>query len=134
MEGNVMMEKITSETGSIKIADEVVSTIAGLAAVEVEGVAAMSGSFASGLTEILGKKNLSKGVKVEVTEAEANIEVYIVVVFGFPIPEVARAIQNQVKTAVETMTGLKVSTVAVNVVGVQMKKAKPEEELVAEEV
>ncbi|MGE5418134.1 MAG: Asp23/Gls24 family envelope stress response protein [Acidobacteriota bacterium] len=112
----------TNDLGVIRIADEVVATIAGLAAVEVEGVAAMSGTFASGLTEILGRKNLSKGVKVEVGETEVLIEVSIVVEFGFPIPTVARGVQGQVKAAVETMTGLKATAVNIQVAGVSMKK------------
>ncbi|MGE5423347.1 MAG: Asp23/Gls24 family envelope stress response protein [Ignavibacteriales bacterium] len=117
----------SNDMGAIKIADEVVSTIAGLAAVEVQGVAAMSGGFASGITEILGRKNLGKGVKVEVGEEEALIEVFIIVEFGFPIPTVAKGVQGQVKAAVETMTGLKVNSVTVHVVGVSMKKNKEDE-------
>jgi uncharacterized alkaline shock family protein YloU len=124
------VEKMSSNTdiGAIRIAEEVVSTIAGLAAVEVEGVAAMSGSLTAGLTEILGRKNLSKGVKVEVGDTEAAIEAFIVVEFGFPIPGVDKAVQNQIKSAVETMTGLNVTAVNVHVVGVSMKKGKVEEE------
>jgi len=130
LDTNVSLEKMSSSTdiGAIRIADEVVATIAGLAAVEVEGVAAMSGSLTAGLTEILGRKNLSKGVKVEVGETEAAIEAYIVVEFGFPIPGVAKSVQNQVKTAVETMTGLNVTSVNVHVVGVSMKKGMVEED------
>ncbi|MGI6514199.1 MAG: Asp23/Gls24 family envelope stress response protein [Syntrophomonadaceae bacterium] len=130
MDSNVSVEKISSNTdiGAIRIAEEVVSTIAGLAAVEVEGVAAMSGSLTAGLTEILGRKNLSKGVKVEVGDTETAIEAFIVVEYGFPIPVVAKAVQNQVKSAVETMTGLNVTAVNIHVVGVSMKKGKVEEE------
>lgn len=124
------IEKISSSTdiGAIRIAEEVVSTIAGLAAIEVDGVAAMSGSLTAGLTEILGRKNLSKGVKVEVGDTEAAIEAFIVVEFGFPIPGVAKAVQNQVKSAVETMTGLNVTSVNIHVVAVSMKKGKLEED------
>jgi len=130
LENSVSLEKVSSNTdiGAIRIAEEVVSTIAGLAAVEVEGVAAMSGSLTAGLTEILGRKNLSKGVKVEVGDTEAAIEAFIIVEFGFPIPGVAKAVQSQVKSAVETMTGLNVTSVNVHVVGVSMKKGKIEEE------
>jgi uncharacterized alkaline shock family protein YloU len=116
------------DLGAVRIADEVVSTIAGLAAIEVEGVAAMSGGFTAGLTEILGRKNLSKGVKVEVGDAETSIDAYIVVEFGFPIPQVAASVQTQIKTSVETMTGLNVTAVNVHVVGVTMKKSKADEE------
>ncbi|NMB96560.1 MAG: Asp23/Gls24 family envelope stress response protein, partial [Clostridiaceae bacterium] len=81
------------EIGAIKITDDVVSIIAGLAAIEVEGVASMSGGFAGGIAEALGMKNLSKGVKVEVTEKEAIINLFIIVEYGVRIPEVAWNIQ-----------------------------------------
>ena len=129
MDERIMERTETStELGSIRIADEVVSIIAGLAASEVEGVAAMSGGWGTGIVEMLGKKNLSKGVKVEVGEKEAAIDIYLVIEFGFPIPRVAQKVQDQVKSAVENMTGLKVTAVNVHVVGVSMKKALEKEE------
>ena len=104
---------INNELGTIRIADEVVSIIAGLAATEVEGVAGMSGGNAGGIAEILGRKNFSKGVKVEVGEKEAAIDLYIIVKYGVRIPDIALNVQEAVKTAIENMTGL--STVEVNV-------------------
>ncbi|HJG03175.1 MULTISPECIES: Asp23/Gls24 family envelope stress response protein [Megamonas] len=104
---------INNELGTIRIADEVVSIIAGLAATEVEGVAGMSGGIAGGIAEILGRKNFSKGVKVEVGEKEAAIDLYIIVKYGVRIPDIALNVQEAVKTAIENMTGL--STVEVNV-------------------
>ena len=98
---------------TIRIADEVVSIIAGLAATEVEGVAGMSGGIAGGIAEILGRKNFSKGVKVEVGEKEAAIDLYIIVKYGVRIPDIALNVQEAVKAAIENMTGL--STVEVNV-------------------
>ena len=98
-------EYIPTELGNIRIADEVVSIIAGLAATEVEGVAGMSGGIAGGIADMLGKRNLSKGVKVEVGERQASIDVYIVVKFGARIPDVAWNIQESVKKAIESMTG-----------------------------
>ena len=99
--------------GTIRIADEVVSIIAGLAATEVEGVAGMSVGIAGGSAEILGRKNFSKGVKVEVGEKEAAIDLYIIVKYGVRIPDIALNVQEAVKAAIENMTGL--STVEVNV-------------------
>lgn len=130
MEGKMDMEKAATnnEYGAIKIADEVVSVIAGLAASEVEGVTAMSGGWGANLGEMLGKKNLSKGVKVEVEGEIVNIEVFVVVQFGFPIPRVASGVQQAVKQAVESMTGLNVSAVNVHVSGVLMKKPEVTEE------
>ena len=103
---------INNALGTIRIADEVVSIIAGLAATEVEGVAGMSGGIAGGIAEILGRKNFSKGVKVEVGEKEAAIDLYIIVKYGVRIPDIALNVQEAVKAAIENMTGL--STVEVN--------------------
>ena len=110
---------ISTETNEIKIANDVVAVIAGVAVSEVPGVSEMAGGFAGGITEVLsGKKNLAKGIKVEVGEKDAKIDVNIIVEYGVRIPDVAFEIQNRVKKAVETMTGLKVLEVNVHVQGV----------------
>lgn len=109
----------TNQTDEIKIADDVVAVIAGVAVSEVSGVASMAGGFAGGITEVLsGKKNLAKGIKVEVGDKETKVDVNIIVEYGVRIPDVAFEIQNRVKKAVETMTGLKVLEVNVHVQGV----------------
>ena len=114
----IKQEETTTENG-IKIADDVVAVIAGVAVSEVPGVAGMSGGFAGGITEVLsGKKNLAKGIKVEVGQKETKIDVNIIVEYGTRIPDVAFEIQNRVKKAVETMTGLTVIEVNVHVQGV----------------
>lgn len=115
-------------TGNVKIADEVVAVIAGIAAIEVEGVAGMAGNIASGITEMLGKKNLSKGVRVEVGEKEAIIDLYVVIEYGVRIPEVATAVQENVKRAVESMTGLDVQEVNIHIQGVAFERPKEREE------
>ena len=122
---NVLGENAVENTvdntteSTIKIADDVVAVIAGVAVSEVQGVASMAGGFAGGITEVLsGKKNLSKGIKVEVGEKETKIDVNIIVEYGARIPDVAFEIQNRVKKAVENMTGLKVVEVNVHVQGV----------------
>jgi uncharacterized alkaline shock family protein YloU len=121
------MNKDDIQYGQIKIADEVVGIIAGLAATEVKGVAGMSGGIAGGISEMLGRKNLSKGVKVEVGEKEAAIDLYIIVEYGAKIPEVSWEIQEKVKNAVETMTGLNVVEVNIHVQGVNIEKESKEE-------
>ena len=122
------------ETSSIKIADDVVSVIAGKAVSEAPGVYAMAGGFAGGISEVLsGKKNLSKGIKVEVGEKEAKIDVNIIVEYGSRIPDVAFDIQNRVKAAVEGMTGLKVVAVNVHVQGVNTESVTDSEEEKEEE-
>ncbi len=121
-------EFIPTELGNIRIADEVVAIVAGLAATEVDGVAGMSGGIAGGIAEMLGKRNLSKGVKVEVGEKQASIDLYIVVKFGARIPDVAWSIQENVKKAIESMTGLEVIKVNVHVQGVSFQTAKVDEE------
>ena len=120
-----------TEANGIKISDDVVAVIAGVAVSEVQGVAGMAGGFAGGITEVFsGKKNLSKGIKVEVGEKETKIDVNIIVEYGTRIPDVAFEIQNRVKKSVETMTGLKVLEVNVHVQGVKadIVTGEPKEE------
>lgn len=118
----------------IKIADDVVSIIAGKAVSEISGVAGMAGGFAGGISEVLsGKKNLSKGIKVDVEEKEVKIDVNIIVEYGVRIPDVAFEIQNRVKKAVETMTGLNVTSVNVHVQGVNIPEEKEEQKNEEEE-
>ncbi|RAP76483.1 Asp23/Gls24 family envelope stress response protein [Paenibacillus montanisoli] len=118
-----------TDMGTIQIAPEVIEVIAGLATIEVHGVAGMSGGFAGGIAELLGRKNLSKGVKVEVGQREAAVDVSIIVEFGHRIPEIAADIQSNVKRSIEMMTGLHVVEVNVHIHDVHFKTAeKPEEE------
>jgi uncharacterized alkaline shock family protein YloU len=118
-----------TEIGTIQIAPEVIEVIAGLAAIEVKGVAGMSGGFAGGIAELLGRKNLSKGVKVEVGQREAAVDVSIIVEYGYKIPEIAADIQNNVKRSIEMMTGLHVVEVNVHIHDVHFKSAdRPEED------
>ena len=126
----VEIEENTEGTNDgIKISNDVVAVIAGVAVSEVPGVASMSGGFAGGISEVLsGKKNLSKGIKVDVGEKETKIDVNIIVEYGSRIPDVAFDIQNRVKTAVEGMTGLKVVAVNVHVQGVNTEAATEEKE------
>jgi len=114
--------EIQGEIGSVKISNEVVAIIAGLAASEVPGVVSMSGGIAGGITEALGRKNLSKGVKVEMGEKQAVIDLHIIVDYGCRIPDVAWNIQERVKKAVESMTGLSVAEVNIHVQGVYIDK------------
>ncbi|QSZ26510.1 Asp23/Gls24 family envelope stress response protein [Aceticella autotrophica] len=130
MEENISQDL---EFGSIKISDEVVAIIAGIAATEIPGVAGMSGGVVNGITEMLGRKNLSKGVKVEVGEKETAIDLFIIVDYGVRIPEVAWNIQENVKKSVETMTGLKVVAVNIHVQGVNMEKEQKSQESVKED-
>ncbi|WP_214629922.1 Asp23/Gls24 family envelope stress response protein [Paenibacillus agaridevorans] len=118
-----------TEIGTIQIAPEVIEVIAGLAAIEVKGVAGMSGGFAGGIAELLGRKNLSKGVKVEVGQREAAVDVSIIVEYGHKIPEIASGIQNNVKRSIEMMTGLNVVEVNVHIHDVHFKSAeRPDDE------
>ena len=121
-------KKERTELGDIRIANEVVGVIAGLAATDVEGVAGMSGGIAGGIAEMLGRKNLSKGVKVEVGEEQAAIDLFVVVEYGVRIPDIAWKIQESVKRAIETMTGLEVVEVNVHIQGVHFPSEERHEE------
>ena len=118
-----------TDIGTIQIAPEVIEVIAGLATVEIEGVAGMSGGLAGGIAELLGRKNLSKGVKVEVGHREAAVDVSIIVEYGTPIPEIAAEIQRNVKKSIEMMTGLIVVEVNVHIHDVYFKSGeRPEDD------
>jgi len=106
----------------VHISEEVIAIIAGIAASGIENVTSLSGGFTDGLASMLGRKNYGKGVKVQTTEREAAIELSIIVEYGCKIHLVARNIQNKVRESVENMTDLKVTEVAVNVVGVNVEK------------
>ncbi|OXS62346.1 hypothetical protein B1A99_00290 [Cohnella sp. CIP 111063] len=115
------------QQGMIRISDDVVATIAGLAALETPGVAAMSGGISEGLAKRLSGRNAQKGVSVEVGQVEAAIDLRIVVQYGIPIQEVGRRLQENVREAVENMTGLNVVEVNVKVEGVAFKDEETEE-------
>ena len=139
MEENKDVEVVeeVKEAEGIKISNDVIAVIAGVAASEVPGVATMAGGLTGGLTEALkGKKNLAKGIKVDATDTTAKIDVNIIVEYGSRIPDVAFEIQNRVKKSVESMTGLKVTEVNVHVQGVNtasLNADNSEEEEIVEE-
>lgn len=108
--------------GTIEIAPEVVELIASLAVVEIEGIRAMSGSFVGDLTEKIGRKNLRKGVRVDVNEEGIAVDVSVIVHYGTSIPDVARELQYSVQEAIEAMTSLPVKHVRVFVTGVDVPK------------
>ncbi|WP_017814673.1 MULTISPECIES: Asp23/Gls24 family envelope stress response protein [Paenibacillus] len=116
-----MTESLQLEMGTIKIADDVVAKVAGMAALETPGIAAMSGGLSEGFAKRLSGKNVQKGVTVEVGQREAAIDLRIIVLYETPIHEVCRMLQQNVREAVETLTGLKVVEVNVKVEGVAFK-------------
>lgn len=107
--------------GEVQIADEVVAIIAGLAATEIEGVGSMAGNITNELVGKLGMKNLSKGVKVEVTEEHVSVDLSLNMKYGYNIPSVSEKVQEKVKTAIENMTGLTVLDVNVKIAGVNLE-------------
>ena len=115
------MDKINN-IGTVQIADDVVAIIAGLAATEVEGVNSMAGNITKELIEKMGGKNLAKGVKVQVEEGNVSVEVTLNIDYGYSVPETSAKVQEQVKNAIENMTGLKVSEVNVRICGVALEK------------
>lgn len=130
------MDNITNinakNTSSVKISEDVVAIIAGVAATEVPGVAGMSGGIAGGIAEMLGRKNLSKGVKVEVGDKEAAVDLFIIVEYGSRIPDVAWEVQEKVKKNIESMTGLNVIEVNIHIQGVNIIKDDKKEVASAE--
>lgn len=114
----------SSPIGEVKIADDVVATIAGLATTEVEGVASMQGNLTNEIVGKLGVRNLSRGVKIELMRGKVHAELSVVMRYGYNIPKTCHAIQERVKTAVENMTGLDVENINIRIVGVETEKTK----------
>lgn len=111
-----------TEKGTVNISEEVVAAIAALAISEVEGVYGLSSSFTADLKELVGKKNMSKGVKLTIENEMVTVECFVMVTYGYEIPAVAAAIQDSVINAVESMAGLKVAAVNVDVCGISAPK------------
>ncbi|MEZ3467574.1 MAG: Asp23/Gls24 family envelope stress response protein [Schaedlerella sp.] len=120
-------EKITYDIqneaglGDVKIADEVVAIIAGLAATEVEGVASMAGNITNELISKLGMKKLSRGVKVDVLEGVVTVSLALNLKYNYSIVDVTARVQEKVKSAIENMTGLEVADINIRVAGVEME-------------
>ena len=118
------------ESGNINISDDVINIITSIATSEIEGVSGLHGSFTEDIVGIFGKKNQSKGVKVQIDEQVVILDLSVVVDFGVKIPDIAWKIQENVKSAVESMTGLTVKEVNIHVHGINIKK---DEKVVDEE-
>lgn len=110
------------EKGTVNISEEVVAAIAALAISEVEGVYGLSSSFTADLKEMLGRKNMSKGVKLTIEDEVVTVECFVVITYGSEIPAVAANIQDAVITAIESMAGLKVAAVNVDICGISAPK------------
>lgn len=120
----------SEELGKLVFANEVIASIASHAAFESAGIAGMNGGVVEGFAEMLGRKNLTKGVKVEVNGEEVSIEVYVTFKYGTKIYEAAKNMQRNVKNEVESMTGMHVERVTVYIQGVEFaKEPKPSKEL-----
>ncbi len=112
--------ELPSELGAVHIANEVVAIASALAAIEVKGVTSMKGGIGSEIAEASGRKNLSRGVKVDIKDLETTIDLQIIGQYGSNLQEVAKKVQKNVKKAVEDMTGLKVVQVNVYVPGINI--------------
>ena len=107
--------------GEVHISDEVVAIIAGLAATEIEGVQSMAGNITNELVSKLGMKNLSKGVKVTISDDSVEVSLALNIKYGYEIPAVSKKVQDKVKSAIETMTGLTVTAVNIKIVSLNIE-------------
>ena len=107
--------------GEVHISDEVVAIIAGLAATEIEGVQSMAGNITNELVSKLGMKNLSKGVKVTISDDSVEVSLALNIKYGYEIPAVSKKVQDNVKSAIETMTGLTVTAVNIKIVSLNIE-------------
>lgn len=115
-------EKNKRPSGEIKIADDVVASIAGLAASEVEGISSMAGNITNEIVGKFGVKNSSKGVKIDVTGDKVIADLYINIKYGYSIPKISSQVQERVRNAIENMTGLEVIEVNVHIVGIDVRR------------
>ncbi len=114
----------SNNIGEVQIADDVVAIIAGLAATDVKGVASLVGNVTNEIISKLGKKNLGKGIKVEVVNNVVTVDMSIVLEYGYSIPKTSEQVQEKVKSAIENMTGLTVEEVNVRIASVTMESNK----------
>ena len=110
--------------GQVQIADEVVAIIAGLAATEVEGVASMAGNITNELVSKLGKKSLSKGIRVKVEDGIVNVNVALNIAYGYSVPKTCKKVQEKLNASIENMTGLEVEKVDIQIANVSISKEK----------
>lgn len=110
-----------SEFGTVKIANDVVAMIAGLAATEVEGVSSIVGTIPNEIMGMVGMKKQPKGVKIDIIDRTVSADIAVVLMYGYNIPSTCSRLQDKIKSAIETMTGLEVADVNVRIVGIQMK-------------
>ena len=110
--------------GTVKIANDVVAMIAGLAATEVSGVSAMVGNITNEFMGKVGMKKQPKGVKVDIIDKTVSVELAVNLDYGFNIPTTCSKVQEKVKSAIETMTGLEVADVNIRIVGINMTDNK----------
>lgn len=124
MEKEVNQNAVTHDQGigTVQIADDVIAVIVGIAATEVEGIAALGDNITNELMNKVGIKNISKGVKVNIVENKIDVEVSLTVGYGYNIPATCAKVQEKIKNTIENMTGLKVTGVNVRITGVDMQK------------
>ena len=124
MEKEVNQNAVTHDQGigTVQIADDVIAVIVGIAATEVEGIAALGDNITNELMNKVGIKNISEGVKVNIVENKIDVEVSLTVGYGYNIPATCAKVQEKIKNTVENMTGLKVTGVNVRITGVDMQK------------
>ena len=115
---------VNEEFGTVKIANDVVAMIAGLAATEVDGVSAMVGNITNELMGKVGMKKQTKGVKIDILDSTVSVDLAVTLEYGFNIPTTCNKVQEKVKNAIETMTGFKVSDVNIRIVGIKMASEK----------
>ena len=119
-ETNKTFQIKADDSGEVRVSEEVVAIIAGLAATEVEGVSSMAGNITNEIVSKLGMKNLSKGIFVEVLDEEIKVDVALNIAYGYAIPDISAKVQEKVKSSIENMTGLTVAVVNVRVASVDM--------------
>ena len=107
------------ENGTVMISEDVIATIVTHAVVEVDGVIGLDIKPGADIAELIGKKNWGKGVKITISEEdELSIDCNITVAYSHSVVAVAKAAQDAINGAVESMTGAVIKSINVNVCGI----------------
>ncbi len=128
-EQEIVLTKTETEADSVRISPEVIGIVAGIAASEVAGIAGMSAGLVGGIAEKLGRKDLSKGIKVHQDEEKIRLEINIIIEYGAKIPEITRALRDSVRRSVENTTGLEVTAINIHVQGLYLPREEKKDEV-----
>ncbi len=120
------MDFENTDNGRVRISRDVIASVARFATLEINGVESVAAA-SSGVRGLVSVKR-SRPITVDITDGVVSVEINVIVKLNVKIPEISAAIQSNVKSAIQSMTGLAVSRVDIVVAGVSLKQESSEEQ------